>query len=166
MGIIYKIYNDEWCYIGSTLDLKKREREHKCRCNNEKCNEYNYQLYQTIRDNGGWDNFKMEIVQKFNYNITKVELRKKEQFYINLLNPNMNSCNAYISKEERLEQMKQYQEDNKEQIKENKKQYQQDNKEKAKQYQQANKEKTNEKQRERRLKKKQEAINLALNQQR
>ena len=154
MGIIYKIYNDEWCYIGSTMDLKKREYGHKSRCNNEKCNEYNYQLYQMIRQNGGWNSFRMEVIQKFNYDITSVELRKKEQFYIQLLNPNMNEYNACLTEEERLEYHKQYYKDNIER----RKQHYQDNTEKIKeykkQYQQANKEKIKEQKRLAYLKKK------------
>lgn len=147
MGIIYKIYNDEWCYIGSTMDLKRREREHKKCCNNAKSKEYNCKKYKTIRENGGWINFKMEIIQKFNYDITSVELRKKEQFYIQLLNPNMNEYNACLTEEDRVEyhrqynrqyrldnkeQVKQHYQDNKEKIKEREKQYKLDNKEKIK----------------------------------
>lgn len=47
------------CYIGKTKCMKTRESTHKC---NSKFSDIN--LYQVIRENGGWINWKMEVVHK------------------------------------------------------------------------------------------------------
>jgi hypothetical protein len=47
-------------------------------------------LYKTIRNNGGWDNWNMEIVNFFNCK-DNYEARKKEQEYFILLNATLNS---------------------------------------------------------------------------
>ena len=68
-NIIYKIVcNDlsvEDCYVGHTTDMSKRKYAHKYVCNNENCKGYNYKIYKIIRQNGGWDNWNMVLVEKF-----------------------------------------------------------------------------------------------------
>ena len=47
-------------YVGSTTNFVQRcqrRRDHKAVCNNEKGRDYNYYVYQFIRENGGWDNW-------------------------------------------------------------------------------------------------------------
>ncbi len=102
IGIIYKLYCDgiDGFYIGSCLNIKKRKSQHKSNCNNDKCKEYNYKVYQYIRENGGWDNWKFEILETALFE-NKTALRIREQHYKNLLNPSLNSLNAYQSQEER-----------------------------------------------------------------
>ena len=64
--IIYKIQHEDdenLLYIGSTTNFTKRKYGHKSRCGN--CN---FKLYQMIRDNGGWDCFKMIQIKEFRCN--------------------------------------------------------------------------------------------------
>jgi len=62
----YKIVNIngdvELCYVGSTVDMKQRRRAHKSNCHNENISQYKLKLYETIREHGGWDEFKMIVI--------------------------------------------------------------------------------------------------------
>ena len=66
---IYKIehIDDETLlYVGHTTKFSKRKGEHKNRSNNENANStYNLKLYQMIRENGGFEMFKMIEVEKY-----------------------------------------------------------------------------------------------------
>ena len=92
--IIYKITckdpNVKDVYVGHTTNFVQRKHAHKNTCNNEKIRSYNCKLYQVIRNNGGWNNWTMEIVNFFNCN-DHYEARKKEQEYFELLNATLNS---------------------------------------------------------------------------
>jgi len=68
--------NDDMIYIGSTEDIKDRMRHHKIRCNNIKHSKYNYKVYKYIRDNGGWDEWKYEIIDE-----VEVALREDAGIY-------------------------------------------------------------------------------------
>lgn len=90
---VYKISskneNIPQCYIGSTTNLKKRLYNHRNSTNNEKNNNYNMELYKFIRNNGGFDEFKFEILEELCCE-NKKELHTIEKNYIiqnnNLLN--------------------------------------------------------------------------------
>lgn len=94
MSVIYiikcKDLNITDCYIGSTTNFNKRKAQHKYCCNNKNCNEYDYKVYNFIRDNGGWDNFKFKIIRKYN-NIDKLKLLKKENKYSEKYNSTLNT---------------------------------------------------------------------------
>jgi len=51
-------------------------------------------LYEAIRENGGWDNWKMEIINFFECK-DQYEARKKEQEYFISLNANLNSIEPF-----------------------------------------------------------------------
>lgn len=183
--IIYKIVCNDLnicdVYVGSTTDFVRRKGQHKQSCNNEKSKKYNRKVYQTIRANGGWDNFSMVEIEKYPCNDSN-EARTRERHYYELLNASLNmicpirsgkeyyednkekildQCKHYreANKEKIIERQKEYTESNKEKIRERRQQYRISNKEqlneKAKQYREANKEKINEKQRLKREAKKQ-----------
>lgn len=64
--VIYKIvcYNSEECneiYVGSTTDFTKRKASHKSLCNKGDTSK----IYIIIRENGGWNNWRMLEVKKF-----------------------------------------------------------------------------------------------------
>ena len=67
--VIYKIVcNDEnvdYLYIGSTTNFTKRKTNHKSICNNINNVNHNQKKYIEIRNNGGWENFKMIEVEKY-----------------------------------------------------------------------------------------------------
>ena len=77
-------------YVGHTTNFVQRKHAHKNTCINEKSSNYNCKLYKTIRTNGGWDNWNMEIVTFFKCN-DQYEARIKEQEYFILLNATLNS---------------------------------------------------------------------------
>ena len=65
--IIYKIEhieNDYLVYVGHTTNWDKRKCKHKYNCYAEKNGHYNLKLYKMIRENGGWENFKMIEIEK------------------------------------------------------------------------------------------------------
>lgn len=68
---IYKIEHIEdesLLYVGHTTDFNKRKSNHKICCKNENGKKINLKLYTMIRDNGGWDNFRMIEVEKYSCN--------------------------------------------------------------------------------------------------
>jgi len=73
---IYKItkkdaFNDDMVYIGSTIDPDHRWETHKSKHNNPKIKCYNNKLYTYMRDNGGFYNFKMEIIDEIEIPLMK-----------------------------------------------------------------------------------------------
>jgi group I intron endonuclease len=133
--IIYEIFNESlnFSYIGSTGNFSSRKSTHKTNCKKQ----LKLKLYETINENGGWDNFIMRPLEKVVCE-NKLEARMRERWWCELLNPNLNTRKSYVSGEEResyydenKDRFKQYYEDNKERIK----QYYQDNREKRLKYQ-------------------------------
>ena len=125
---IYKICCDdcpEFVYVGSTKAFRQRKTLHKSRINKG----YNTKLYTTIRENGGWENWRMVILEDCG-EITFTEARIKEEEYRVKLNANLNSQRCHQTEEEYYErhrkQAREYKENNKEKVKE----YRENNKEK------------------------------------
>jgi len=71
-------------YVGSSTNYKKRFREHK---NTTK----DYYVYRFIRDNGGWDNWDMKVLEHYDCN-NKTELLKRERYYYHKQNSKLNTC--------------------------------------------------------------------------
>ncbi len=92
--IIYKITcKDETVsdiYVGYTTNFVQRKYAHKISCTNGTTNISNCKLYQMIRNNGGWNNWKMEIIDIINCK-DHYEAKKKEQEYGVLLKATLNS---------------------------------------------------------------------------
>jgi len=101
IGYVYKLFCDgiEDFYIGSTFNMRSRKYEHKHNCNNPNSKKYNFKVYQYIRENGGFANWKFEILVEKDFE-NKTALKIKEKEVINLLNPSLNSNNAYQTDEE------------------------------------------------------------------
>ena len=112
-------------YIGSTTSFRHRKSEHKSNCNNEKNYKYNRDVYKFIRENGGFNNWDMILIEYYKCD-TKLELEKREREVIENLKPSLNnrlprrtSKEYYQNNREHLkEKQKQYNQDNREQIKE------------------------------------------------
>ena len=148
--------NLNYCYIGQTTNFTNRKRQHiKNTTNPNDKKHYHLKHYDTIRENGGWDEWEMIEIEKFNGK-TKLEARIREQELIKEHNANLNMLNAYITEEERAATKKaiteKYREENKELLKEQTKQYKEEHKdiiaEQMKKYRQENKEKIYEKTKE------------------
>ena len=97
-------------YIGSSIDFETRKRQHKSGTNNLNRREYCLPLYMFINVNGGFDNWDFEVIKEYKF-ITKKELNMNEQYYKELLKPELNSINAYGR--DRLETNKKYYKNNK-----------------------------------------------------
>jgi hypothetical protein len=96
--IIYKITckdtNISDLYVGHTTNFVQRKHSHKQSSINEKNYNYKCKLYEVIRNNGGWENWKMEIINFFNCK-NQYEARKKEQEYFLSLKATLNSVEPY-----------------------------------------------------------------------
>jgi hypothetical protein len=151
-GVIYiikhKTDDTKKVYVGSTNDLKRRIWQHKSSCNNEKNKDYNINLYQYIRENGGFNEYEFIILECYVCNF-KYELHYKEDNYIKMYPNNLNSHRAYLTGQEIKEYTKKYRDENKEKELERKKKYREEHKEKIneknKKYRDENKYKIKEK---------------------
>jgi hypothetical protein len=85
---IYKLIkkgavNDDMVYIGSTEDIIRRLKSHISRCNNSNSPKYNLKVYKYIRENGGFDEWDMLIIDEIEVPLKKCEHRDKcENEYI------------------------------------------------------------------------------------
>jgi hypothetical protein len=136
--IIYKLCcNDPSItdiYVGHTTDKTRRKQQHKSSCNNENGNSYNTYVYQFIRENGGWDNWSMIVLDEYQCE-NKNQAELKERYYIELFQSTLNTVLRPITtRQERLEQLKEYYEENKEEQKEYQKEYNEKNKEEIRNY--------------------------------
>ena len=145
-SIVYKIVCNDLdikdCYVGSTTNFTKRKQQHKrlATCDKET---QQLQLYSFIKENGGWSNWSMVLIDTYNCN-TKLELLKIERENIELENATLNKNipsrekKEYVKqehiKEQQKEHMKNYRMNNAEKIKIKNKQYKENNKEKIAEY--------------------------------
>jgi len=133
--IFYKIIcldnSVELCYVGSTANWKERQRNHRSKCNNENNKLYNSNIYKTIRDNGGWCNFKMiEISKKEQLN--KRQAEQIEEEYRVELKANMNSKKCYLTEEQQQNYHQNYREENVDKLLKQQQNYRDKNKNKVK----------------------------------
>jgi group I intron endonuclease len=116
-GLIYKLCCNNLevkeIYVGSTINFKQRKYCHKSRSSNEK---FNVKLYQFIRNNGGWDNWNMVLVEYYNARDIR-DLESRERYWLETLKATLN-CNIPV--QNMKEYSKKYREKNKEIIKKNK----------------------------------------------
>jgi predicted GIY-YIG superfamily endonuclease len=92
---IYCLHNENVpeYYVGHTVDLNQRWHKHK-----NTCKKKNYKVYQYIRDNGGIDNFKMEVLYETYCSLE--EAAKLERYYTELLGATLNTQVPNRSKKE------------------------------------------------------------------
>jgi hypothetical protein len=122
-------------YIGHTTNLINRKRQHKESCINEKSKLYNLYVYQFIRDNGGWGNWDIVMIEEYNLNNNN-EALQKERYWLEELKASLNKYipsrtqNEYIkcNKENKIQYDKIYRETNKDIIKERQRKYREENK--------------------------------------
>jgi len=143
----YKIVNIngdiELCYVGSTANFNERLRSHRHACNNENSRHYTNKLYTTIREHGGWCEFKMVPIGTAKQ-LSFMEARIIEEGYRIKLKAELNTQKCFTTDKEKKEYYeknkewyKEYYEKNKEWYKE----YYENNKEKIAEYYENNKEK-------------------------
>tara|TARA_R110002020_G_scaffold384131_1_gene594775 strand:- start:57 stop:674 length:618 start_codon:yes stop_codon:yes gene_type:complete len=121
-------------YIGSTTNFRQRKSQHKNCCNNENNKHYNYRLYKFIRENGGFDNWEMFMIEEFKCE-NKLQKLKKEREWIEKEKPSLNSAIPsrtpmewyYDNKEEKNKKQRENYYLNKEKMNNSRKEYHQKN---------------------------------------
>lgn len=92
--IFYQIYckdpSVKDLYIGHTTNFVQRKYAHKRSCVNTKSANYNCKVYETIRNNMGWDNWTMEIIAFHNCE-DLYDAKKQEQRYFEEYKATLNS---------------------------------------------------------------------------
>ena len=119
---------DENIYIGHTTNWIQRKGNHKKCCNNENSKEYNAKNYQTIRENGGWEEWEMIWIEDYPCNNNN-EARAREEYLRCNNNAKLNTIRAIRTQEENIQIRKEYREDNIDKLKEHSKEYYNNNKE-------------------------------------
>ena len=97
-AVIYKIHNhyNDICFIGSTISEKSQGIRHKKDCNNETGKTFNYYMYKCIRENGGWDNWMFEVIEKYPCKY-KTQLNDRVMYQCILLNrPSVKMCMKHL----------------------------------------------------------------------
>ena len=91
--IIYKIcckdINIKDFYVAQTTDFIRRQYKHKYDCNNPNSKKYNKYVYKFIRNNGGWQNWDMIEIEKYNCNGI-VGAWERETYWLDELKPTLN----------------------------------------------------------------------------
>ena len=86
---VYKLYHSTHpeFYVGSTKDIKKRMSVHK-----QRCKEGNslLKVHTYIRDHGGFDEWKYELLEHITTSINKYDLHQLERKAIETLKPSLN----------------------------------------------------------------------------
>lgn len=100
-SVIYKIIclnqDIKDCYVGSTVKFERRKCDHKQACANPNGKLYNLKVYKCIRENGGWENWDMQIVEHVKCKDSQ-ELRARESYYKELLCATLNVATPSIFK--------------------------------------------------------------------
>ena len=129
--IMYKICPKNkdlnYCYIGQTTNFTNRKRQHiKNTVTESDKKHYHLKHYETIRQNGGWNEWEIVELEKFNGK-TKLEARMREQELIKEHKANLNSVSAFVTEEQRSSTKKtiteKYRKENKELLKHQTKKY-------------------------------------------
>ena len=116
MFIVYKM--EHFNYIGSTHDLKHRQRNHIKNCYN-KIKHYNFKVYKNIRKK----NSQINLIEIFKYNgdCSRRVRMLVEQYYIekyDSIKNGLNDRNSFTSKKHQKKYQKEYHEKNKDKKKE------------------------------------------------
>ncbi len=93
-SVIYKIIkkgekDESNIYVGSTKNFSARKSKHKSTCQEKDTKKSKYKLYQIINNNGGWDNYNMEIIEEYSCSC-KIDLEKREKYWIDKIKSKIN----------------------------------------------------------------------------
>ena len=100
--IRHKDHKVAGCYIGSTCNLHKRMIKHKSRAFvGSPTDSGNLRLYSTIRANGGWTNYKVDVLEEYPC-ASFEEARKREREHFDLHKPTLNMVRPHSTRAERL----------------------------------------------------------------
>lgn len=131
--VIYKIRcldeNITDFYVGSTTCFKSRKNQHKIKVENGNKSK----IYETIRANGGWENWSMIEIELYPCN-SSTEARIREEYWRVELQATLNTIRAYCTEEEKKATHLQYIQKHSEEIKIQGKKYYQKHANKIKEY--------------------------------
>ena len=113
------------CYVGSTINFTERKAQHKKCCNGENYKQYNQKIYQIIRANGGWSEWRMIEIEKRIVK-DKREAERIEQEFIEQLQSDMNCNKSYCGFETKQEYRQGYYQEHKEKFALHNKEYYQE----------------------------------------
>ena len=105
--ILYKITIADYTYIGSTRDWIQRQYRHKSDCLNANSPAHNLKLYQTIRENGGWDAIEKSPIEEYECD-GPVQARIREEHWRREYNAQMNAIRAHRTEEQRIDYNRDY----------------------------------------------------------
>lgn len=94
---IYKYTNkyNGHSYIGKSIDIKRRQYNHKSSVYNKKANDYDSQFHQAVRKYGGFEAFDFEILIEIPEELYSLNLiNQLEKFFIKKYNSYKNGYNA------------------------------------------------------------------------
>lgn len=136
------------CYVGHTTNFIKRKSQHKRSCINECSKLYRLKVYQIVRENGGWAEWKMIEIDKRLVK-DKREAERVETEFMEQLQSDMNCKKAHhgftTDQEYRKDYKKTHYEEHKDEIILKSRQYKHDHKDeiilKSKEYHQKNRDK-------------------------
>lgn len=121
--IVCKDVSIKESYVGATTDFTRRKSNHKSICNNVNNIRYNFNVYQFIRNNGGWENWDMIEIEKYDA-IDKLDSDKKERYWLEYYNAKLNTS---IPSQTHTEYNEKYYQEHKELFAEYNKEYYQKN---------------------------------------
>ena len=86
--IIYKITCKDPAitdlYVGHTTNFVQRKNAHMNSCKSPKTANHKCKLYETIRSNGGWSNWRMDIIAFFECDGLLGAKKKEQEYYVSL----------------------------------------------------------------------------------
>lgn len=133
------------CYVGHTCNWIQRKCDHKRSVNNDDRSDYNTKKSVFIRENGGWNNWSMILIEDYPCE-NKLIASQRERYWIETLGATLNmTIPSRTAKEQKqiyyqenkeyiLERCKNYIDNNKEKHLEYQKKYREENKDKIKEY--------------------------------
>jgi hypothetical protein len=89
--IVCKDLNVKELYVGHTVNFRMRKCKHASDCAYEMSKNYNLKIYKYIRENGGWSNWEMIEIEKYNCNDGN-EARARERYWYEQLEAKLNQC--------------------------------------------------------------------------
>lgn len=128
--LIYKFVcidlNITECYVGHTTNWTKRRNKHKYNCVSKNAKYSNFKVYKFIRDNGGWENWSMILIEEYPCE-NKLQAEQRERYWIETLKANLNCVIPSRTKKEWCEKYK-------DEIKDYQQKYRKDHKEELQTY--------------------------------
>jgi hypothetical protein len=77
-------------YVGFTTNFKTKNNQHKYDCINEKSSFQHLKLYQFIKENGGYENWRMILIKRHSC-VDVLDAHRVQNHYIEILGATLNT---------------------------------------------------------------------------